>query len=413
MRQGNPSATAPKRVSRAQRTKEVQVDISTAALKLLGTKGVDGLSLTKIAAAAGLSNGPLYGRYDSPEDVALELWEGTIRDRFHLLLDEAARFALGDAPDPSEWLLAEMTDPSTESLAVVETIAVARRYPMLAESVRTEVEFALRKIRPESPTIAFAAIYPWVTLPLGAIIYNGMLPAKSPPWAEALRLGRQAAIETTGADFAGSNPEPIELSLPIPDSGDLGLDQFVTAVMNVVARVGYEKTTAQRVARAAGHSFSSAYTHVGSKDELMTFAITAMIDQIIMTGDLSFLGLTGEARLREMIALELGLISDRNRSLRQLRAESLIAARHHDELGEALRTRFIESIAHIQVPASEDAGSNHPGLTFWHAARAHGIATVLLSMNTPSLNDVDWAPFGTMVNEFTRLTTTPGEGLHR
>lgn len=413
MRHGSPSTEAPKRVSRAQRTKEVQADISAAALKLLGTKGVDGLALTKIASEAGMSNGPLYGRYDSPEDVALELWEGPIRDRFHLLLDEATRFALGDAPEPSEWLLAEMTHPSAESLAVVETLAVARRYPMLAESVRTEVESALGKIRPESPTIAFSAIYPWVTLPLGAIIYSGMLPSNSPPWSEALRLGRQAAIEATGPEFAGSPPEPIELSLPIPDSGDLGLDQFVTAVMNVVARVGYEKTTAQRVARAAGHSFSSAYTHVGSKDELMTFAITAMIDQIIMTGDLSFLGLTGEARFRGMIALELGLVSDKNRALRQLRAESLIAARHHDDLGDALRTRFTESIAHIQASDIEGTGTNHPALTFWHAARAHGIASVLLSMNTPSLDDVDWTPFGTMVNEFTRLTTRSKDGLHR
>ncbi|CAM8659457.1 DNA-binding HTH domain, TetR-type [Acidimicrobiia bacterium] len=395
------AAEKPPRVSRAQRTKNVQTDISAAALKLLSTKGVDGLSLTKVAAEAGLSNGPLYGRYDSPEDVALELWEGSIRDRFHLLLDEAARFALGDAPDPSEWLVTEMTNPSAESLAVVETIAVARRYPMLAESVRTEVDSALQKIRTESSTIPFSAIYPWITLPLGAIVYSGMLPSESPPWADILRVGRQAAIQAPAPTYVGSHPAPLELNLPNPDTGDLGLDEFVTAVMLVVTRVGYEKATAQRVARAAGHSFSSAYTHVESKDELMMFAITAMIDQIIMTGDESFLHMTGDELFLGMIALELGLISDNNRSLRQLRAESLVAARHHKSLGEILRTRLIESAAHVRT--AEKSETVPLSSAFWYGARANGMTSLLLSLNTRLLDDVDWMPFGAMVKELTRL----------
>ena len=395
------SAPTPPRVSRAQRTKNVQTDISAAALRLLSTKGVDGLSLTKIAGEAGLSNGPLYGRYDSPEDVALELWEGSIRDRFHRLLDEASQFALGDAADPSEWLLAEMTNPSAESLAVVETIAVARRFPMLAESVRTDVDSALQKIRAESSTIAFSAIYPWITLPLGAIIYSGLLPSASPPWAETLQVGRQAAIQAPAPTYIGSHPVPLELKFPHPDTGDLGLDEFVTAVMDVVSRVGYEKATAQRVARAAGHSFSSAYTHVGSKDELMTFALTAMIDQIIMTGDASFLHMTGEERFLGMIALELGIISDKYRSLRQLRAESLVAARHHESLSEILRTRFIESTAHIKT--AEKGNAVTLSSVFWYGARAHGMTSLLLSLNTRLLDDVDWIPFGTMVTELTRL----------
>jgi hypothetical protein len=65
------------------------------------------------------------------------------------------------------------------------------------------------------------------------------------------------------------------------------------------------------------------------------------------------------------------------------------------------------------VPDSEGTGTTLPALTFWYAARAHGIASVLLSMNTPLLDGVDWAPFGAMVNEFTRLTTSSRDGLNR
>ncbi len=76
---GEPATDRP-RVSRAQKTREVQEAITASALELLAAFGVDGLALTKIAAHAGMSNGPLYGRYDSAEDVALELWEEKLRD---------------------------------------------------------------------------------------------------------------------------------------------------------------------------------------------------------------------------------------------------------------------------------------------------------------------------------------------
>ena len=394
---------APKHMSRAQKTKEVQIAISAAALELVSADGVDGLALTRIAARAGMSNGPLYGRYDSPEDVALEMWEGAIRVQFHRLLDESALFITGKIDDPSDWLLGELAHPSPESLAVVEMIAVARRFPMLSESVRTEIESALRKLASEHPDTPFSALLPWVILPIGAILLNGLFPSPPPPWEGLFRLGRKSILALTGAKFGERNPEPIVLDLPIPDSGDLGLDEFVTAVMKVVARVGYEKTTAQRVARAAGHSFSAAYAHVGSKDELMTFAISATIDQIVSNGDQPLRGLEEEDFLNALVALQRGMISDKNRVLRQLRAETLVAARHHPDLGTVLRERFAELVKDYPKAASgSDSANANPLLAFWYGARAAGVASVLLSLNTPLLDQADWAPYAAMVSELAR-----------
>jgi len=143
--------TARPKVSRAQKTREVQEAITASALALLAANGVDGLALTKIAAHAGMSNGPLYGRYDSAEDVALELWESTLSDHYRKLILAFDEFASSPDAEPSEWLLSELTKPSTLTAAAVEVVAVARRLPLLADTIRSDIDSLFAKICENSP----------------------------------------------------------------------------------------------------------------------------------------------------------------------------------------------------------------------------------------------------------------------
>ena len=113
------------KVSRAQKTREVQEAITASALELLAANGVDGLALTKIAAHAGMSNGPLYGRYDSAEDVALELWDSVLGNHFKKLILAFDEFSSSLGAEPSEWLLNELTKPSALTSGAVEIVAAA------------------------------------------------------------------------------------------------------------------------------------------------------------------------------------------------------------------------------------------------------------------------------------------------
>ena len=128
------------KVSRAQKTREVQEAITASALELLAANGVDGLALTKIAAHAGMSNGPLYGRYDSAEDVALELWDSVLSNHFKKLILAFDEFSSSLGAEPSEWLLNELTKPSALTSGAVEIVAAARRFPLLVDTVRTDIE---------------------------------------------------------------------------------------------------------------------------------------------------------------------------------------------------------------------------------------------------------------------------------
>ena len=270
------SASSPPdrpKVSRAQKTREVQETITASALELLATNGVDGLALTKIAAHAGMSNGPLYGRYDSAEDVALELWDEKLRDHYKRLILEFDSFASSNDQEPSQWLLQELESPSTLTAAAIEIVAVARRFPLLVDSVRDEVESLFQQICAEHPEIPPSICSLRLTVPTGCVLTSRSVPKTRPPWKAILLRFRESALDPANLNQQGLTASPVSLSIPAPDTGDVGLDEFVSAVMEVVARVGFEKTTAHRVARAAGHSFSSAYTHVGTKDELMHMAI--------------------------------------------------------------------------------------------------------------------------------------------
>lgn len=394
------------KVSRAQKTREVQEAITASALELLAANGVDGLALTKIAAHAGMSNGPLYGRYDSAEDVALELWEEQLRDHFKRLILEFDTFASSKDLEPSEWLLQELDAPSALTAAAIEIVCVARRFPLLVDSVRDEVDSLFQHICAEHPDIPPAICSLRLTVPTGCIVTSRSVPKSRPPWKAILLRFRESALDPANLNQQGLSASPVSLSIPAPDTGDVGLDEFVSAVMEVVARVGFEKTTAHRVARAAGHSFSSAYTHVGTKDELMHMAIGQMMTQIWQTGTASFLELSPEGYKNAILALQFGLLAESNRAIRQLRTETTVAMRHHTDLAAAGRKRTAASLA-IVLDAVEkaDPTATEDAAAFWYLTAANGIGTVSLSLLTDAFRNIDWTPLAALAYEMAHATT--------
>lgn len=394
------------KVSRAQKTREVQEAITASALELLAANGVDGLALTKIAAHAGMSNGPLYGRYDSAEDVALELWEEQLRDHYKRLVLEFDSFASSKDLEPSQWLLQELDAPSALTAAAIEIVCVARRFPLLVDSVRDEVDSLFEQICAEHPDIPPAICSLRLTVPTGCIVTSRSVPKTRPPWKAILLRFRESALDPANLNQQGLTASPVSLSIPAPDTGDVGLDEFVSAVMEVVARVGFEKTTAHRVARAAGHSFSSAYTHVGTKDELMHMAIGQMMTQIWQTGTASFLELSPEGYKNAIVALQCGLVAESNRPIRQLRTETTVAMRHHTDLATAGRKRTAASLA-IVLDAVEkaDPSATESAAAFWYLTAASGIGTVSLSLLTDSFRNIDWTPLAAVAYEMAHATT--------
>jgi AcrR family transcriptional regulator len=353
-----------------------------------------------------MSNGPLYGRYDSAEDVALELWEEKLRDHYKRLILEFDSFASSKDREPSQWLLHELEAPSALTAAALEIVAVARRFPLLVDAVRDDVDSLFHQICATHPDIPPSICSLRLTVPTGCVLTSRSVPKTRPPWKAILLRFRESALDPANLNQQGLTASPVSLSTPAPNTGDVGLDEFVSAVMEVVARVGFEKTTAHRVARAAGHSFSSAYTHVGTKDELMHMAIGQMMTQIWQTGTASLLELSPEGYKNAIIALQCGLVAESNRTIRQLRTETTVAMRHHTDLAAAGRKRTAASLA-IVLDAVEkaDPSAIEDAAAFWYLTAASGIGTASLSLLTDSFRNIDWTPLAAVAYEMAYATT--------
>lgn len=398
-------ASPPKRVSRAQRTRDVDAAILSSALEVLAAQGVDGLALTKIATHAGMSNGPLYGRYDSAEDIALQLWEENLLDHFTRFIEEFSDFASTNQKPVSPWLLKELTTPGTLTHCAIEIISVARRFPLLTDIVRNDVETLFHRLCTSHPELPVAVCALWLTVPVGCVLQSRSSPASRPPLDSILELFRDATLSPAILNQSKINAEKVVFEMPTPDTGDVGLDDFVTAVMEVVSRVGFENTTAHRISRSARHSFSSAYTHVSSKDDLMHLAISQMMNQILNTGTASFLSLDNQDYQRAIVSLQLALIADSNRSVRQLRTETTIAMRHHPGLAASGKKRTELSLGRV----IDALGKNNPATTqaiaYWYLTSASGIGSAALSLLTQSFQNLDWTPVAIVAHELALETT--------
>ena len=165
----------------------------------------------------------------------------------------------------------------------------------------------------------------------------------------------------------------------------------------MIAQVGYDKASANRIARRAGHGFSSIYSHYESKEEFMEATVNLLIDQIITQSVQGFIGVTREEFIANSVANALGLSSEQNRLNRHLRTEVILAARHHLVISDHLNAAYELVIAFgreayaQQFPTFTD--EHTPILRAkWLLVRSNGFGMSLLRSNTPMAAEIDWTP---------------------
>ena len=385
-------------ISRSEKSKEIAERILNTSLVLLGEYGADGLTMSKIAAAAELSNGPLYGRYDTPEDIIIDLWEHRLVPYLNETFDLLSEWYQGDLPNPPSEILQALVNPPLEAKGAIEVLAVIRRFPYASEIVGSQFTELIDRYLEQQTEKPVALVLGQLTVFFGAILLSPVLAHDSEEsWAEIMRIlrswtRRKDITSEPRRDFA-----PPETPLPKADTGDELLDAFVDATILVVAQTGFEKATAHRIARAAGRSFSSAYAQFETKDDLMIYAITSMVNKIISISVFGFIGLTREQYVDNGVAVCLSLCDEQFRLPRNLRLEIVVAARHHENLRTALLETFENSIEAIAVEIRNTYGIEvkkalENAMLLWHLIRANGFGMSLLSSSSPVMRDVDWAP---------------------
>ena len=397
----SPSATpAPERPARRRRhAASNDAAIHDISLRLLAANGVDGLSFSEMAEQAGLTRAPIYARYDSPEDVAADLWNSTLLPRMDALIEMNRQWYQSTAEFPSDELLREFTKPSMESGALVEVMAVARRFPYLQDLVdetvteRIEAYVASQDV-PRAVSVTQLAIL-FGTLFLAPVVG----PTMKDGWKYALPVGREQFTDAEAWTAPPRQVQAMEFSLPSPAFDDELLDTFVPAIMHVVARTGYANASANRIAREAGRAFNVVYERFDSKEDLMERAVVAWVEDGMGQALIPFVTISDE-EFKTIAAMRgRSLVAPINRPFRNLRNEMTLAARHHRSIARAASKLYGEaarkgrSLFEAAYEGVTDEVYAQIGL-IGSLVRSNGFGLSLLGSCTGALVDVDFTPAG-------------------
>jgi AcrR family transcriptional regulator len=400
------SALELRPTSRKSRTAALDARILEEALAMVARHGLDETSAASLAKAVGTSIGPIYARYDTMEDLAVDLWQHRVRAHLRSLLELVRASSAGELDARAE-LAAELATPSVTSSALVELLAVARRHTYLRELIvddttsDLEEHVAAQRGVPQSLAVTQADVLlgGLFVAPVGAAL-------PSEDHAGVLTLLGEACDDPIARAATPVPAEPATLPLPALATGDELVDDFTKAVMEVIAQVGYAKASANRIARRAGHGFSAVYSHYDSKDEFMEAAVNLLIDQLLTTSVEPFIGVERQAFIEASVANAKGLVSEANRLNRHLRIEITLAARHHPVLAEHMNAGY-EAVLAVGRSRYEEHYPDFDDETaavlrrIWLLIRSNGFGLSLLRSCAPELAQIEWTPASTALRDLT------------
>ncbi|KGA16835.1 hypothetical protein GM51_11695 [freshwater metagenome] len=396
------SAERPKRRRRNAAANDELLD--NVALELIAQHGVDGLSFSELSEKTGLTRAPIYARFDSPEDVAAELWSKILLSHLDDLFALNSQWYVSDQEVPSSELLQEFSSPSVKSSALVEILAVARRFPYLQDIVARDLALKIesyienanapRGVAVTQLSVLFGSLF---LAPIFNSSMNVLTPDMSESWKQSLPIAREILTDDVAWGAEPIEASAIEIPLPSMQFDDQLLDIFVPATMLVISRSGYEHASANRIAREAGRAFNAIYEIFPNKEALMTRVVSAWVEDGINMAFTPFLGLSADDFASRSVMRGRSLVSMGNRPFRNLRNEMTLAARHHEPITENMVLLYAEAAQHGHVAFSE-MYSNATDETFLEfgrigsIVRSNGFGLCLMASCVGTLEDVDWTP---------------------
>ena len=310
--------------------------------------GVDRVGMSAVARRVELTTGALYSRYENVAELAAAVWTARVRDRHHALLDAAVRSLVDrDRTADLERVHAELTTASDDTLVALELIGTARRVDELEEVVFRDVrewmsgwQAGPRAADPHRRAqVAFTLGAVW-----GVILHEIPRPGRR-DWSymtRSLRWSFKREYAERADDFVADETGPI-----VADTGDASQNALIDAVEAIVARVGFERASATRIARRADLTPGSIYTRYRTKDDLLRHAVEILLARRFRDDLVANRHTLTETDVGAATASVVGgYLGPERRDWRQFRMEAQLAGAHRADLAAALD--------HIQEAAIRD-----------------------------------------------------------
>ena len=376
-------------------------ELLSAALDVMAELGLDATSLPAIAKRANVSTGPLYNRFDGTDDVVLAVWPTTIAPAFRLITEQLADWLTGDGSAPPPALCATLRQPEPAVEALVETMSAVRRFPYATDIIRDDCAAIVQRY-----TLRTASIPPALSQYALAAVLGEMLIARVTP--PRRRSSPQQFLQTVRdlsratAPLVGRADDFEPLQMPVITSDSATTDDFLNAALVVIARGGFDRASAHRIARQAGHSVSHSYSHFSSKHKLAAAALGAIIDQVVGPRVLAFIGIDEAAAQRLVLMASRALCDDSTRQVRRLRLECVLAARHYDDLHTTFADALDRADSMVAARLSSELGVTPAQLQRltgqWHMIRAFTFGALALDEAAGILSpELDSRPLATAI----------------
>lgn len=375
---------------KARRQAAIENDqrILRAALWCLDRQGVDGITTVGVAAAAGLSTGALYSRYDQQHDLLVDVWQRQSLAAVQQLIDVAVAVRRSGGAEPQVAALAALlAEPSVALRVGVQLMAVTRRIDELADVVPGDLAMLLQDlgVHVEQPDPAQVDVLAVVACSLGAVLLGGVRGASPIDWAPMIRWCG-APVPVSAPSWP---PAPPFRSEPVHDPDDPMVDAMLRSAQQVIARSGVERATLLRICRAARLTPTVVYNRFENREELIVDLVQRIVRSSVTT-EMRTMVHASPAMLATSMAT---LGSPQGQPRRRLALEVLLATMHHDRLAapavvaEARTRAAAASLLADRYGAAATAGD----VLVFGSAVQHGTA-VLLELGV-DLAGADWLPF--------------------
>lgn len=366
--------------------------IEEAALALLASVGTDGLTLPAIAKEADLTTGPVYARYSGIDDVLVVLWDSRLRDELIRIINLQLNWVNSNRPLPDD-LRQLLEDAGREPNALVELMATLRRYPFAFSVIQPQIDEIFESVANEHSDIPRAVLQQQLGFVLGTVFAKPIFASTfADSVIEAALLLQEMSLARVGWSATSVPGEPIPVPIPAVETEEPVRKAFLEGALQTIAVTGLEGASAQRIARAAGYGFSTAYSYFRSKEELAQEALEIVIRQLFVLNRDSDGIQEHDDYVQRIVGIQRGALSEAGRPLRQLRVECVVAARHSPRIRKFAQSRFSEVLVFAAHRNSGRRKGKYSMIATWSVIATHNFALPLVSGCTRYLDGADWAP---------------------
>jgi AcrR family transcriptional regulator len=337
--------------------------------------GVDRLSLRDVGHLAGLSQGAAYARYEDVDELLIDIWNTTLRER----LVAMSQLSQSAAEQPSAHTVGELFEflrrADHRDRAAIEVLLVSRRIPVLREETETFVRSHLEPFEgsPDTSTRA-VALFGFM---MAQILSDAQFGVDA-EYQSALEKLLIEALGATASDFSGDGRREHSLD-PIPSNDEdcFSLDQglksrLARATYDVVGKSGYLRATTSRISRRSNCSPGAIYKFHRSKEELAIGAFENLMMSRRM-GTSEFARMLDEGYLTRMLNLEM---SNESALRRNFTLEMALAAAHCDAMRSTVWSQLVDPDLQEPDPVETDESKDQ---RLRYANRT--IATLIVAMS--------------------------------